>query len=240
MSTSPHHVGRDIVTVPRRINHAGWLVSYADLMTILLTFMVLLLSMAVIPQTKFDMFVQGITGEKVGNLQEVKTKIDEVIRGESLGGEVTTHIDDRGLTLEFSNALLFESGEAELTERAHAALVPIAKHLVHDLEPVYGVIIEGYTDDVPIANARFRSNWELSTSRAIGVMERLTEAGLDRRRMSVQGFADTRPVDAVATDAARAANRRVVLRIDRLHPDVLEHTLRDLLPAPSTSTSEAP
>ncbi len=231
----PTHVGRDIVQARRSSNRAGWMVSYADLMTIILTFMILLLSISTIAQTKFDLLVEALTGQKVGNLQEVKVKIDAAVQKENLGAEVTTNIDDRGLTIQFSNALLFSSGDATLTPRAEAVFGPIAKHLVVDLEPVYGLIIEGYTDDVPIANARFLSNWELSTSRAIHVMERLSLEGLERRRMSVQGFADTRAAtdvdlhdpSSVATLSpealleARAANRRVVIRIDRLHAEVL-------------------
>lgn len=234
----PRHVGRAFVE-PEATPHNGWIISYADLMTIILTFMILLLSISTIAQTKFDLLVEALTGQKVGNLQEVKIKIDEVVQRESLGAEVMTNIDDRGLTIEFSNALLFESGEAELTERANAVFEPIARHLVHDLEPAYGLVIEGYTDDVPISNTRYKSNWELSTSRAIHVMEKLAEEGLERRRMSVQGFADTRAattVDLLDADQvasltvselqeARAANRRVVIRIDRLHADVLERIL---------------
>lgn len=244
------HVGNNLLEFRHASNRGSWIVSFADLMTILLTFMVLILSMAVIPQTKFDMLVQAITGEKIGNLQEVKTKIDEVLEREQLGGEVSTTIDELGLTLEFSSALLFASGDADLTDRANEALTPIAVHLVNDLEPVYGLIIEGYTDDVPISNGRFRSNWELSTSRAINVMERLAAAGIDRRRMSVQGFADTRAAtdvdlhdaDAMATmpdtarTEARAANRRVVIRIDRLHTDVIERNLKHLVPAAEEAT----
>ena len=235
----PRHVGRDLITPAEPSHRNGWIVSYADLMTIILTFMILLLSISTIAQTKFDLLIEALTGQKVGNLQEVKIKIDEVVQRENLGAEVMTNIDDRGLTIQFSNALLFASGEAELTPRAISVVGPISGHSVTELEPSYGLIIEGYTDDVPIANSQFKSNWELSTSRAIHVMERLVEGGLDRRRLSVQGYADTRAatnVDlhdtaAVATlndvelGDARAANRRVIIRIDQLHPDVLARIL---------------
>lgn len=237
----PRHVGRNVVHT-EATTHRGWMVSYADLMTIILTFMILLLSISTIAQTKFDLLIEALTGQKVGNLQEVKIKIDEVVMKENLGAEVMTNIDERGLTVQFSNAFLFDSGKAELTERGEKLFEPIAAHLVTDLEPAYGLIIEGYTDDVPISNAEFDSNWELSTSRAIGVMEKLGELGLARQRMSVQGFADTRAangvdlhdVDKLATltpeelDEARAANRRVVIRIDRLHPDVLQRILPEV------------
>ncbi len=239
MNQPQPYFGEDRFKITERSRRAGWIVSYADLMTIILTFMILLLSISTIAQTKFDLLVEALTGRQVGNLQEVKIKVDDYIKSKALGAEVMTNIDENGLTIEFSNALLFESGEAELTERASGVFEPIANHLVEDLDPEYGLVVEGYTDDVPISNSRYGSNWELSTGRAIHVMERLTEYGLDRRRISVQGFADTRAatevdisdrgarsmLDEDELEEARSANRRVVIRIDRLHTDVLERVL---------------
>lgn len=227
---------QDRITYEPASYKVGWVVSYADLITILLTFMILLLSISSMTQTRFDMLVEALTGEKVGNLNAVKEKIDQDIQRDGLGGEVFTSIDEFGLKVEFSNALLFASGEAELTARGESVFAPFAARLVSDLEPVYGLVVEGYTDDVPISNARYRSNWELSTSRAIHVMERLAAGGLDRRRISVQGFADTRSATELdlldeeirkgmtpeQLNEARSKNRRVVIRIDRLHDDVLK------------------
>jgi chemotaxis protein MotB len=236
MAKVPKHMSIDRLGADFTIKRSAWIVTYADIMTIILTFFILLLSMSTIAQTKYELLVQAFTGEKAGNLQEVQEDIDRVIEEQGLGGEIKTQLDVNGLTIEFSNALLFSSGEAELTERARVALAPIERHLVYSLGPQYGIVVEGYTDDVPIRNARFRSNWELSTSRAINVMERLAEAGMDRRRISVQGFADTRAATEanISTpdgrakltpeqlDAARAANRRVVIRVDGLNPELLQ------------------
>jgi chemotaxis protein MotB len=233
-------VTREWLTYESVTSRGSWIISYADMMTIILTFFILLLSISTIKQTRFEVLVDALTGVKVGNLQEVKQKIDEVVEREALGGQVSTSIDEDGLTVEFSNALLFESGSADLTDRADEVLEPIAGHLVADLETGYGLIIEGYTDDVPISNREYRSNWELSTSRGINVMRRLNSAGLDARRMSVQGFADTRPATEVDLNDAsqvaklgedeltdvRALNRRVIIRIDRLDPDVIERIVR--------------
>ncbi len=234
------------------------MVSYADIMTIILTFFVLLLSIATITQNKFDMLVESFTGRKIGNLQKVKKEIDEVVEYQALAGQISTRIDEDGLKVEFANALLFDSGEATLHEQAAEVLEPIGQHLVEDLEPHYGVTIEGYTDDVPIANGRFNSNWELSTSRAIDVMKRLREAGMESERMSIQGFADTRAatdvdlhdpeqveeLSAEELDEIRAANRRVVLRIHplgrnpRTTPD--EKTPRAEIDTPPTPEDFAP
>lgn len=210
--------------------HLAWLLSYADITTILLTFMVLLLSVSTMAQSRFDILVEAFTGQQVSNLREVQRRIEEVVAHQGLEAEVTTTLDEKGLAIEFESALLFPSGNSEITQRAQTLLDPIATHIVQDLEAVYGLVIEGYTDDVPIATERYRSNWELSASRAIHVMERIAAAGFPQARMSVQGFADTRAADGVNLNdaetvkkltpqelaAARAINRRVIIRIDRL------------------------
>ena len=232
-------------------NKVGWMISYADMMTIILTFMILLLSISTIAQTKYDILVEQFTGERVGNLHEVQDAIDDIVDAQALGGEVRTALDDDGLTIEFSNALLFPTGSDELRDEAFPVFEPIKRHLADHLDPRYGVIIEGYTDDVPISSGRFRSNWELSTARAIHVMEHLAQAGVDRRRLSVHGFAETRPatdidlLDEAAvselTDAeleeVRSANRRVVLRIDTLPSDRVHHLLNTAF---GDSSAESP
>ncbi|MCG8416689.1 MAG: OmpA family protein [Proteobacteria bacterium] len=250
----PHYFGETWIDVVASSSRTRWIISYADMMTIIVTFFILLLSISTIAQTRFDLLVQALTGQRVGNLQEVKIKVDDFIHEANLGAEVMTNIDDRGLTIQFSNALLFDSGQAELTTRAADVVSPIGKYLVDDLEPEYGLIIEGYTDDVPISNQQFQSNWELSTSRAIHVMRRLAEAGLAQERMSVQGFADTRAATSIdlhdrakttamtAEELAdiRAANRRVVIRIDRLHADVLNSIHRAGADVPPSIRDAAP
>jgi len=237
----------------------GWIVSYADMMTIILTFFILLLSISTIAQTKYELLVQAFTGERKGNLTEVKEQIDKIIEEQQLGGEISTMLDKDGLKIEFSNALLFNSGEANLKETAKPVFDPIRMHLVDDLNTEYGLVIEGYTDDVPISNARFESNWELSTSRAIHVMELLTIDGMDKRRVSVKGYANTRPATEVdiSDEAAlarlspdeleqvRAANRRVIVRVDRLDDAVLERIDPEGFPEkppvdPDAGVDEAP
>lgn len=217
--------------------HVGWMVSYADLMTIILTFLILLLSISTIAQTKYDLLIQAFTGERLGNLHEVQDSVDRIVEEQALTGEIRTILDDEGLHIEFSNALLFESGSAQLRPEALNVFAPIEEHLVHTLQPIYGITVQGYTDDVPISSARFQSNWDLSTSRAIHVMQRLAQAGMDKRRMSVQGFADTRPaanIDLLDLPAIadlppdelhtlRAANRRVVILVQTLPAERVEH-----------------
>lgn len=233
---SRRHLDIDRVDFEASSHDGGWIVSYADMMTIILTFFILLLSISTIAQTKYELLVQAFTGERQGNLNEVKEQIDKIIEEQELGGEISTSLDKDGLKIEFSNTLLFNSGEAELKEGAQKVFMPIEKHLVEDLKPHYGLVVEGYTDDVPISNRKFSSNWMLSSSRAIHVMQRLSKAGLDARRMSIKGYAHTRPatdVDIANPDVVaklspedlhktRSANRRVIIRIDALDAAVLK------------------
>ena len=244
----PKHIDIERVAFGSSSHRGGWIVSYADMMTIILTFFILLLSISTIAQTKYELMVQAFTGDRAGNLTEVKEQIDEVIEEQQLGGEISTQLDKDGLAIEFSNALLFNSGQAQLKEGAESIFGPIERHLVEDLEPRYGLVIEGYTDDVPISNAEFSSNWELSSSRAIHVMERLHQAGMDPQRVSIKGYADTRPATEVdltdpaqvaelsesELEEARAANRRVIIRVDALSPELLERL------GPSGSSPTAP
>lgn len=246
MRRANDHMSIDRLDVEVSSHTGGWIVSYADMMTIILTFFILLLSISTIAQTKYELLVQAFTGERAGNLMEVKEQIDRIIEEQRLGGEIATNMDANGLAIEFSNALLFNSGEAELKASAEVVFAPIERHLVEDLEPQYGLVIEGYTDDVPISNGRFRSNWDLSASRAIHVMERMQRAGMDSRRISIKGYANTRPATEVdisdpaalarlspeALEAARAANRRVIIRIDALAPEVVERLGGEAPPAP--------
>lgn len=236
---SKRHLDIDHVSFEQTSHTGGWIVSYADMMTIILTFFILLLSISTIAQTKYELLVQAFTGEKAGNLMEVKEQIDKKIEEQGLSGEITTKLDMEGLTIEFSNALLFNSGEADLKPSGLSAFEAIESYLTTTLKPEYGLVIEGYTDDVPISTARFKSNWELSTSRAIHVMERLSASGLDSKRISVKGYANTRPATEVDIsnpavmealsdadrESTRASNRRVIIRIDKLDPEVLKRLM---------------
>jgi chemotaxis protein MotB len=213
--------GDPIVCFVPQSHHRAWLVSYADVVTILLTFFVCLLSMSRISQTRYDAMARSFGNTPQRSLADVQQELESVIVHANLEERVRTELTDEGLFVEFENSILFASGDARLSDEAVGVLRPIGERLAELLEARYHLVVEGYTDDVPIHNARFHSNWELSTSRAIYVMEQLVAAGFDQQRISVQGFADTRArargVDVESADAdVRAADRRVVLRVVEL------------------------
>lgn len=118
-----------------------------------------------------------------------------------------------GLTLRIADNLLFASGEAELSYDGMILLSQLQDVLA---EFAGEISIEGHTDSVPINTARFPSNWELSSARAIAVLRYLEFSGMTASRMRAVGYADTRPLQDNSTAQGRAANRRVELILREL------------------------
>jgi chemotaxis protein MotB len=113
-----------------------------------------------------------------------------------------------GLTLRIADNLLFASGQAELMYEG----MLLISQLMEILQQFQGEIsVEGHTDNVPINTARFPSNWELSSARAISVLLFLEQEGIADTRMRAIGYADTRPLQSNDTAAGRSGNRRVEL-----------------------------
>lgn len=121
---------------------------------------------------------------------------------------VEVQAGNEGITIRLPEGLLFTSGSAELT----ADGLLLLDDLQSFLQLFEGQIsVEGHTDSFPIRNSRFSSNWELSTSRAIAVVQFLAEGALPDDRLRAVGYASTQPLESNATAAGRAANRRVEL-----------------------------
>ncbi len=138
-----------------------------------------------------------------------------IARTPQLKDKVRTRDDAEGLGIEFKDALLFDSGSARLRDDAQPAIAEIAR-LLGEL-PARPVTIEGHTDEVPINTAVFHSNWELSSQRAINVLQALHANGVVRERMSARAYADTRPLPGTleqVVEQRRASNRRVVIRVE--------------------------
>jgi chemotaxis protein MotB len=193
-----------------------WLISYADMLTLLIGFFVLIIASVPLKRARFERIAAALTGSKQAPLEDLRDKVDALVaRTPELKDRVTTRDDAEGLGIEFRDALLFDSGSAKLREQAQPAIAEIARLLVG--LPGRPVIIEGHTDEVPINTAFFHSNWELSSQRAINVLQALQVSGVARERMSARAYADTRPLPSPAdhdVEQRRASNRRVVIRVE--------------------------
>ncbi len=196
-------------------NDESWLTSYLDVLTLLITLFVLLLALAP-PADQLAQNSAGQPGMGAGDSLLATRATGILPRHDGLQPNmagldipgVSVSQGQEGVTLRIDDSLLFSSGEAVLTSQGQ----DVVESLIDALATFDGRIsVEGHTDNMPIATARFPSNWELSAGRAIAVMRHLEQQGVAISRMRAVGYADTQPMESNATPAGRAANRRVEL-----------------------------
>lgn len=195
----------------------GWLMSYLDVLTLLITLFVLLLSMASygLPEdaqgggeeAAVSASARGAALRLAEGLQPRHPGLQPRFQGLEIDG-VSVESNASGVTLRIEDRLLFASGRASLTADGRRVLGRLAETLG---DFAGHISVEGHTDSLPIATSRFPSNWELSTGRASAVVRFLAEAGVPRARLRAIGYADTQPLAGNDSVAGRAANRRVEL-----------------------------
>jgi chemotaxis protein MotB len=203
----------------------GWLVTYADAITLLLAFFVMILSVSDLNQGKVEALREGLattlTKEDVATpFTDIKKELDKIIQQHDMSQNVAVDIDAKGVRVEFSNFSLYDSGKAALRSQALPMLDEVSKVIETTSHKTHLIEVEGHTDDVPISTPRFPSNWELSSSRASNVVKYLIVKGIDKSRLKAAGYADSRPkqdlkLNQVFDNDMRAANRRVVIYIKR-------------------------
>ena len=121
-------------------------------------------------------------------------------------GQVHVSLQSLGVVIDVNEVLLFNSGKSELTPEALPLIDKIAA-ILKDLH--YQVQVNGFTDNVPIHNPQFESNWDLSATRAISVVKRFAAAGIDPTLLVGAGFGEYHPIAVNSTTEGKAANRRV-------------------------------
>ena len=196
----------------------GWLISYADLMTNLLIFFVLIVSASEIQTGKLERILSRISGTPAGSLSEAKTVIEHAIKEQKLTEKVSVQMTDSGLEISMNSGVTFASGKAEIRSEM---LEPLSKVLasIVPLGDRYHFAVEGHTDHIPIGNGSpFKSNWELASARSLEVRERLESIGVPRDRIRVEAYADTKPLPAdqlkaLPQEEILARHRRVIVRL---------------------------
>ncbi len=206
--------------VRRRQGHdESWLLSYADLITNLLLFFVVLLTAANLSKGKMQQIVKSISGsESPASLESIRKEIDAQIAQKQLQDLVRTNVTDDGLELSLNSGLVFDSGKAKLRPEFEQTVTSMLQVLA-PYSTQYSFAVEGHTDSTPIVSGGpFATNWELSSARAIVVRERLEGAGIAASRVRVEGYADTKPLPeeqltGLSPQERLARHRRVVVRI---------------------------
>jgi flagellar motor protein MotB len=133
---------------------------------------------------------------------------------------------DRITVLEMSSSAFFDSGSAKLSSGGKSILRGVAVELQSDRYEGYQIVVEGHTDDAPIATQQFSSNWELSTARAAAVVHFFLDQGIQANKLRAAGYADTNPevpnrdFNGNAIPENQAQNRRVVIKLEKIEkPD---------------------
>ena len=197
----------------KQSDDAGWLTTFADMMTLLMTFFVLLFAMSTIDPVKLEQFGQTL-GEHEGSkkkskkvsLSQINKEVKKLVKDQELQEQVKVRMDARGVTLEIASDLAFKVGSADLSRAIEQFLIKLVSTMD---KATYAIAVEGHTDNVPIRSAAFPSNWELSAARASAVIRYLTSEGIPADKFRAIGFGDTAPKVANDTALNRAKNRRV-------------------------------
>lgn len=206
-----------------------WLISYADLMTLLFSLFVLLYAAADHERARAvaEVLSVQISGEHAATgaqapggtgvlpgsraLVAARAAIEQTLRdNQLLRDRARVQTTERGFVISLAEAGFFAPGEAAVRDDAHALIDTLAATLSGTQTLIR---VEGHTDSAPIATARYPSNWELSSARASAVLAQLVAQGLAPARLSVAGYASEQPIADNRTPEGRALNRRVDLVI---------------------------
>lgn len=149
---------------------------------------------------------------ELNQLQTLQKQINERIENTNLADAIGTKLTNEGLFISIFNDLSFDPGSAEVSKKGHEIARSISDFLI--LDPPHEIMINGHTDDRPIHNAKFASNWDLSVMRAVNFMRILLEnEKLDPERFSAKGYGEFKPIAPNDSDENRAKNRRVEVLI---------------------------
>lgn len=217
----------------------GWLATFGDLMSLLLTFFVLLLSFSTTEEIKFNKAMGAIQGSlgvfqsepemtqpiritlplvrgsirQSQNIRKSAENLEKTLTDEGLEGDVTLTGTSSGLVISIKAPVLYDVGGSALkpeTKKILTSLGEVLRQLPNQ------IIVQGHTDNVPIANpqGQFASNWELSYIRAVSVVRFLiTDTFVLPTRLAAEGYGEYRPIAPNDTPEGRAKNRRVEIHI---------------------------
>ncbi len=222
-------------------NAERWLLTYADLITLLLAFFIMMYTFSKKDAQKYEEVASHLksifsggsavsykaaasagstileVGAKGTQSDEIKKQLEQQIRTlASTNGSkenISIYSDERGIIIRILDKAFFDEGKAELKERARSALDKITP-VVKQIKN--HISIEGHTDNIPISTNEFKSNWELSVRRSTEVVRYLIErGGIGPERISASGYAEYRPLAENSSAENRALNRRIEIIVGK-------------------------
>ncbi len=205
-------------------DESNWLVSYADMMTLLFGFFVLMYAFSRVDKEHFAIVSKKVAKYFGGTvrdnpaLENTKKDLQEILAQSTAGGRVQIANVDGKLTLHFEGEVLFDSGSAALREEMRPLMTKITQTIASQ-GGVSEIRIEGHTDDSPIHSLIFPTNWELSAARATRIVRQFTAAGIPESKLVAEGYGSSRPKAQNRDESGRPLlenqqkNRRVFVSV---------------------------
>jgi len=238
----------------------GWLAAFGDLMSLLLCFFVLLLSMSSMDAKKISEAIGSLSGamsvleggiktevskqriqestpieskdetsQQVNRVASAVSEANEMI-GKGKGPAVSLEEAQDGFVIELPASLLFKSGSATIHNEDALLFLKRVALIIGELPNETRVSVQGHTDNQgPGSKSPFKDNWELSSARAISVLQELLLDGVDPKRISASGYAEFSPKATNVTETGREKNRRVELHFFGAKPDDKEKVKKTVL-----------
>jgi len=219
---------RKNITIKKGLDE--WVMTYGDMMSLLLTFFVLIVSFSSMQETKFDQAAASLS-EAFGVMQSPESviefhdpivpnhnpqreaeilyevrSVEKMLLDKGLEDQVEVEVTDDGVIVRINAPFMFTSGGADLKNQPRTLLDKLAGFFN---KTPYKVKVQGHTDDIPINSTRYPSNWELSSARAVTVARYFQSRGVPPERIEATGFGEHHPIATNDTPQGRAKNRRV-------------------------------
>ena len=216
----------------------AWMATFADMMTLLMCFFILILSFSSIELDKFKMAMGSLQGAlgtlgvqkkllpdqswfspNTQNTDQIKEnsildhieKMREQIKKEGLEDKISIEEEGGEVYIQMKDDMMFQSGKAELKPTYFNLLSLIAKTFLADAKQIR---VEGHTDNIPIQTKEYQSNWELSIQRALNVVRHfVNHENIHPAKLISAGYGEHKPIAANDSPSNRAKNRRVLLNV---------------------------
>ncbi len=217
--------------IPKKHSHEeaneSWLMSYADMITLLLAFFVIFVSTSEPKQDRLAAATKGMK-EQFGTVSldspydSVYKNIQGIVVSNNADRNIAVEKTPRGLQVEISVLNVFAHGTAEIPKKQLDMLKEVARSLKDTTLASFSIEVEGHTGSLPTTGEGFASNWELAAARATRIVRILVEEGIDPARLRATSYAETRPVvpnedeQGNAIDANQEKNQRVVIRVEKI------------------------
>lgn len=208
-------------------NIDSWLMSYADMITLLLCFFIIFVSVSEPKKEKLSAITEGMAG-KFGTVdlatpfQGVFRSMQEVVETHQILKDVAIEKSEKSLVMELSSLSFYKQKSADFDEK----MLPVLEELCNTLKSIdfmdYRITVEGHTNDVPVETPMYPSNWELSSARAARMVRFFIDHGVKQNRLRAVGYADSRPkvpnldTKGNAIIENRKLNERVVIKLEQV------------------------